>query len=229
MTKVTNCSTPIGECSSFCVSLIHLLLPFLSYHPRHYHRNIFRARWRALRTRRLAAEEAADAESRAYEEREAENLRRESEQFLARQMDEMHALQDEQRKAGLLLDDGAPVKLNVSLTAVAAASKDTGAKEKAMVFGQDEDEEEGLRKRKAPPPRLDLAEGGEKAKEKLEKIKGSVSQDKEVLFKAKVRWDGLSDVSVWLRPRLEASFFFCYESRYIYICVCVRACADCSE
>jgi hypothetical protein len=30
-------------------------------------------------------------------------------------MDEMQALAEEQRKAGLLLDDGAPVKLNVSL------------------------------------------------------------------------------------------------------------------
>ncbi|KAJ3556755.1 hypothetical protein NM688_g1841 [Phlebia brevispora] len=70
-----------------------------------------RARWRTSRARRLATEEAADRESRIYEEREAENLRRESEAFLARQMDEMQALQDEQRKAGMLLDDGAPVKL----------------------------------------------------------------------------------------------------------------------
>ncbi|KAJ2955470.1 hypothetical protein NUW54_g14734 [Trametes sanguinea] len=48
-----------------------------------------RPRWRSLRARRLAAEQAADEESRLYEEREAENLRRESEAFLARQMDEM--------------------------------------------------------------------------------------------------------------------------------------------
>ena len=44
-----------------------------------------RARWRGMRARRLAAEQAADEESRLYEEREAENLRRESEAFLARQ------------------------------------------------------------------------------------------------------------------------------------------------
>ena len=44
-------------------------------------------------------------------------------------------------------------------------------------------------------PKLDLAEGGEKAKERLEKIKGSVPHDKETLFKAKVRWDGVTDVS----------------------------------
>ena len=77
-----------------------------------------RPRWRAQRARRLAAEQAADEESRLYEEREAENLRRESEAFLARQMDEMQALQEEQRKAGMLLDDGAPVRGVRALRAV---------------------------------------------------------------------------------------------------------------
>ncbi|KAI0076712.1 hypothetical protein K474DRAFT_1684653 [Panus rudis PR-1116 ss-1] len=157
-----------------------------------------RARWRSLRARRLQAEEAADAESRAYEEREAENLRRESEAFLARQMDEMQQLQEEQRKAGMLLDDGAPVKLNVSL-AHAAPKQDSHGKEggkAAVVFGQEDEEEEGLRKRKVPLPTLDLAEGGEKAKEKLEKIKASVPKEKDALFKSKVRWDGLTDTMI---------------------------------
>ncbi|CAL1713675.1 unnamed protein product [Somion occarium] len=155
-----------------------------------------RARWRAMRARRLAAEESADAESRLYEDREADNLRRESEAFLARQMDEMQALQEEQRKAGMLLDDGAPVKLTVSL-APAAPKQDGAQKDKAaIVFGQEEEEEESIRKRKAPMPKLDLAEGGEKAKERLEKIKASVPRDKETLFKAKVRWDGLTDTMI---------------------------------
>ena len=131
-----------------------------------------------------------------YEEREADNLRRESEAFLARQMDEMQALQDEQRKAGMLLEDGAPVKLNVSL-APAAPKVEGGAKDKAaVVFGQEEEEDESIRKRKILLPKLDLAEGGEKAKERLEKIRLSVPSDKETLFKAKVRWDCLTDVSV---------------------------------
>ncbi|KAI0694755.1 hypothetical protein C8Q76DRAFT_634301 [Earliella scabrosa] len=154
-----------------------------------------RARWRSLRARRLAAEQAADEESRLYEEREAENLRRESEAFLARQMDEMHALQDEQRKAGMLLDDGAPVKLSVSIAA--AAPKEAGPKEKATtVFGQEEEEEEAIRKRKVPLPKLDLAEGGEKAKERLEKMRGEVPRDRETLFKSKVRWDGVTDTMI---------------------------------
>ncbi|KAI0727909.1 hypothetical protein C8Q72DRAFT_780795 [Fomitopsis betulina] len=156
-----------------------------------------RTRWRSMRSRRLAAELAADEESRLYEEREADNLRKESEAFLARQMDEMQALQEEQRKAGLLLEDGAPVKLNVTITAGGAPKQEAGSKEKATtVFGQEEEEEESLRKRKAPMPKLDLAEGGEKAKERLQKIKESVPKDKETLFKAKVRWDGLSDLMI---------------------------------
>jgi RNA-binding protein 25 len=154
------------------------------------------AQWRRLRQRRLAAEEAADAESQQFEEREVENLRRESEAFLARQMDEMQALAEEQRKAGLLLDDGAPVKLNVSLAPASAPAE--GGKERAAVFGQEEEEDEGQKKRKVPLVKLDfsVAEGGAKAKERLEKMKASVPQDKETLFKSKVRWDGLSDVSV---------------------------------
>ncbi|KZT64186.1 hypothetical protein DAEQUDRAFT_769935 [Daedalea quercina L-15889] len=155
-----------------------------------------RSRWRTMRTRRLAAELAADEESRLYEEREADNLRKESEAFLERQMEEMQALQEEQRKAGLLLEDGAPVKLNVSLAAAGAPKQEAGTKEKAAVFGQEEEEEESLRKRKVPLPKLDLAEGGEKAKERLEKIRQSVPRDKETLFKAKVRWDGLSDLMI---------------------------------
>ncbi|KAI8986138.1 hypothetical protein BD414DRAFT_416880 [Trametes punicea] len=154
-----------------------------------------RPRWRALRARRLAAEQAADEESRLYEEREAENLRRESEAFLARQMDEMQQLQEEQRKAGMLLDDGAPVKLGVSLAA-AAKKTESAPKEMTTVFGPEDEEEETIKKRKVPLPKLDLVDSSEKAKERLEKIKSEVPRDKETLFKSKVRWDGVSDTVI---------------------------------
>jgi RNA-binding protein 25 len=110
-------------------------------------------------------------------------------------MDEMQALADEQRKAGLLLDDGAPVRLNVSIAS--APPKEAGNKEKATVFGQEEEEEEDIKKRKVPLVKLDfsVAESGEQTRERVERIKLSVPHDKETLFKAKVRWDGLSDVS----------------------------------
>ncbi|KAL4259741.1 hypothetical protein AB1N83_007447 [Pleurotus pulmonarius] len=151
-----------------------------------------RARWRHLRARRLETEEASDAKSRHIEEEETEYLRKESESFLARQMDEMNALAEEQRKAGLLLDDGAPVRLNVSIAA--APAKELSSKDKATVFGQEE-EEDDIKKRKVPLVKLDFsaAESSEKTQERLEKIKLSVPHDKETLFKAKVRWDGLSD------------------------------------
>ncbi|KAI6015418.1 hypothetical protein PISMIDRAFT_30794 [Pisolithus microcarpus 441] len=157
-----------------------------------------RARWRQARVRRLVAEEAADGESRAYEEREAENLRIESEKFLARQMEDMQALAEEQRKAGMLLDDGAPVKLHVSLNPAPVKTEPSQKEAKATVFGQEEEEEEGgIKKRKAPLVKLDFsAAEGEKAKERLETIKQSVPHDKETLFKAKVRWDGLTDMMI---------------------------------
>ncbi|KAF9018967.1 hypothetical protein BDZ89DRAFT_959633 [Hymenopellis radicata] len=155
-----------------------------------------RPRWRQLRARRLEAEEAADAKSRRFEEQEAENLRRESEDFLARQMDEMQALAEEQRKAGMLLDDGAPLKLTVNM---AKEKEETKEKmEKATVFAQDEEDEDAVKKRKVPLVKLDfsVAESGEQARARLEKIRESVPTDKETLFKSKVRWDGLSDVMI---------------------------------
>ena len=183
--RVTKLSTLIG---TFHIATYLLYSYFILIH-------LISVRWRHLRARRLEAEEAADAKSRRFEEQEAENLRRESEDFLARQMDEMQALAEEQRKAGLLLDDGAPVKLNVSMAP--ATSKEAAAKEKTTVFGQEDEEEDGIKKRKAPLVKLDfsVAETGEQAKERLERIKLSVPHDKETLFKAKVRWDGLSDVN----------------------------------
>lgn len=157
-----------------------------------------RVRWRTQRSRRLTAEEAADNEMRAYEAREAENLRRESEAFLARQMDELQALAEEQRKAGMLLDDGAPVRLNVSLAPAAPKADAGGGKEKApapAVFGVEEEEEEATRKRKVPLQLLDFsaANDSEKAKERLEHIKASVPKERETLFKSKVRWDAVTE------------------------------------
>ena len=169
-----------------------------SYRFKKFHLNDLDAssRWRHIRQRRLEAEEAADDKARRYEEAEAENLRRESEDFLARQMDEMQALAEEQRKAGLLLDDGAPVRLNVSIAAPTIKEKDVHNKEKTTVFAHDEEEEDHINKRRVPLVKLDfsVAESGEQTKKRLERIRQSVPHDKETLFKAKVRWDGLTDV-----------------------------------
>ncbi|KIY65020.1 hypothetical protein CYLTODRAFT_424707 [Cylindrobasidium torrendii FP15055 ss-10] len=154
-----------------------------------------RARWRAQRARRLEAEEDADAKSRRFDEQEAENLRRESEDFLARQLDEMQSLQEEQRKAGMLLDDGAPLKLSVAMPTKDAEPKKE-KKEKAVLM-QDDDEDE-VQTRKVPLVKLDvsLAESAEQLKERLANIKTQVPTEKDALFKHKVRWDGITDTMV---------------------------------
>ncbi|KAJ7244034.1 hypothetical protein C8J57DRAFT_1434494 [Mycena rebaudengoi] len=160
-----------------------------------------RTRWRAARARHLTVEQNADAASASFEEEEAANLAKESEEFLARQMGEMQALAEEQRRAGLLLDDGAPVRLNVSLgplinKADAAREKEGG---REGVFGKEEEEEEAGRKRKVPLVKLDFsaAEAGPEAtRERLESLKTGVPKEQEALFKAKVRWDGLTDTTI---------------------------------
>ncbi|KAI6114549.1 hypothetical protein F5141DRAFT_1188001 [Pisolithus sp. B1] len=135
-----------------------------------------RARWRQARARRLVAEEATDGESCAYQE----------------------PLAEERRKAGVLLDGGAPVQLNVFLNPAPVKTESSQKEGKAAVFGQEEEEEEGgIKKRKASLVKLDFgAVEGEKAKERSETIKQSIPHDKEMLFKAKVRWDGLTDMMI---------------------------------
>jgi len=114
---------------------------------------------------------------------------------MSQQMDEMQALAEEQRKAGMLLDDGAPLKLNVSLNASAPKAPPAG-ETKAAVFTQEE-EDDTFKKRKVPLVKLDFSVAeGEKAKERLDRIRETVPHDKETLFKSKVRWDGLTDMLI---------------------------------
>jgi RNA-binding protein 25 len=125
-------------------------------------------------------------------------------------MDELQALAEEQRKAGMLLDDGAPVRLNVSLAPSAPKADASSSKDKATapaVFGAEEEEEEATRKRKVPLQMLDFsaANDSEKAKERLEHIRDSVPNEREMLFRAKVRWDAVTEVrliSLTLSSRL---------------------------
>lgn len=176
-----------------------------------------RPRWRSSRARKLAIERAEDDKNSALEARQAEHLRLESESFLARQMAEMQSLAEEQRKAGLLMDDGAPVKLSISaIPATAASGAETAsktaaaaantAKPKPAVFGVEE-EDEGIQKRKIPLVKIDF--GGVEAagrQERLDKLKSSVKKDKESLFKAKIRWDAINDVSFHVQISQEDMF-----------------------
>lgn len=107
-------------------------------------------------------------------------------------MEEMRATQEEAKRAGLLVEDGAPIRLNVK------AHKQEGqaalGNQKGMVFGQEDEEEVVVTRRRAPLVELDLVVDGEKAKEKLEGIRKQVTRDKDSLWKAKIRWEAISDV-----------------------------------
>ena len=152
-----------------------------------------RIKWRANRTRQLFSENRADTDSRAIDAAEEERVRRESELFLERQMETIRATQEEQKKAGLLVDDTAPLKISVQV----ATSKPEKKVEDApkVVFGQEEDDETVIKKRRVPLIELDFAMDKEKAAEKLESIRTQVTKDKDTLWKAKVRWEAISDVS----------------------------------
>jgi len=157
-----------------------------------------RGRWRAMRARALTIERDADEKSRVLEERQAEELRKASEAFLAQQMEEMQALAEEQRKAGMLLDDTAPIKLTVKAEAPAVAKVDVvapGASAVGAAFAAD-DEDDVVKKRKMPLINLDFSslDSNEKMRERLDKMRESLPRQKEPLFKARVRWDGVNDV-----------------------------------
>jgi RNA-binding protein 25 len=149
-----------------------------------------RIKWRANRARQLFSENRADTDSRAIDAAEEERVRRESELFLERQMEAMRATQEEQKKAGLLVDDIAPLKISVQV----ATSKPTEKKVEVM-FGQEEDEDAVVKKRRGPLVELDFAMDKGRAAEKLESIRTQVTKDKDTLWKAKVRWEAISDVS----------------------------------
>ncbi|KIO00224.1 hypothetical protein M404DRAFT_26584 [Pisolithus tinctorius Marx 270] len=126
----------------------------------------------------LVAEEAADGESHAYEEHEAENLHIESEKLLTRQMGDIRELAKKLRKAGTLLDDGAHVKLNVSLLGPAPVDKLEPHAQREVVKGA----------AAVPLVKLNLSVAGLKAKEHLETIKQSAPHDTEMLFKGQMKF-----------------------------------------
>jgi hypothetical protein len=112
-------------------------------------------------------------------------------------MDEMRALADEQRKAGLLLDDGAPVRLAIS--AVERKEKEEEEEKKIVVakpvFGQEEEEETAGRRRRGNLVKLDFeAAERERLVERLHRARDSVPKSQDALWRSKVKWDALGEV-----------------------------------
>ena len=109
-------------------------------------------------------------------------------------MEAIRATQEEQKKAGLLVDDTAPLKISVQVAMSKPNEKKVEDTPK-VVFGQEEDEDTLVKKRRGPLIELDFAMDKEKAAEKLENIRTQVTREKDTLWRAKVRWEAISDVS----------------------------------
>ena len=63
----------------------------------------------------------------------------------------------------------------------------------------DEDDDELAKKKRAPLVKIDFSGfEADSRKARLDKLRASITSDRDSLFKAKIRWDGISDVS----PRL---------------------------
>ncbi|EJT96562.1 hypothetical protein DACRYDRAFT_85786 [Dacryopinax primogenitus] len=157
-----------------------------------------RAAWRSKRAQSLARERTADQRSWEIEQREAEHLRLESEKFLERQMEDLALMMDEQRKAGLLLDDIAPLKLSINAAVPKIEEKRETKPEPKKLMMEEEDEEDTSKKRSGLV-KLDfdaMSRGGKRV-EKLETLKGRVlAMDTDEVIKTKLNWLALNDATI---------------------------------
>ena len=83
----------------------------------------------------------------------------------------------------------------------------------APVFGVEDEDDDTIQKKRAPLQKIDF--GGVEAsgrQERLAKLKASVKRDKESVFKAKIRWDGITDVCSLICPRIPLGLT-CYPDR----------------
>jgi len=107
-------------------------------------------------------------------------------------------LADEQRKAGLLLDDTVHLKLSIAATAPKVEVKTEAKPEpRKLVMEEDEEDDGGRKKRGLVKLDFDAMGRGGKRVEKLETLKGRVlSMDADSILKAKLNWLALNDTSI---------------------------------
>lgn len=115
-------------------------------------------------------EEHDDIDDRRKEDAEIKALEAESEQFLQRQMEEMAKLEAEQREAGLLTEDAAPVKLAITtkIEAPAAKSPVPHVPQKAALALSDDEDENAVRKKKRALVKLEHEDGHDQVMEDAE-------------------------------------------------------------
>ncbi|KAL7423581.1 hypothetical protein Q5752_001161 [Cryptotrichosporon argae] len=177
-----------------------------------------RTEWRAQRQQRRAREHQDDVRDRHLEEEEIKAIERESEEFLQKQAAELAELEEKQRRAGLLTEDAAPIKLAIAPVAEAAAevkpkaeAKPAPAPRPGVSFGDDEDEDEGAIKVKRTfvkleytggTTELDEAEQRARRNAKLLEIRKALPTDKRGVFGARVDWAAVHEPRV--RDKLQA-------------------------
>lgn len=173
-----------------------------------------RAEWRRQRQQQRVREEEDDVEDRRLEDAQIKALEAESEDFLKQQAAEMAAMEETQRKKGLLTEDAAPVKLNISAARIPVPEpkeeKSAPVAKPGVTFGDDEDEEAGAAKKKRTFVKLDydqiVAEAGipdeaevAKQKARLLEISKQLPTSTRSIFKSSVNWAAVRQVMPKIR------------------------------
>ncbi|BEI87165.1 hypothetical protein CcaverHIS002_0705110 [Cutaneotrichosporon cavernicola] len=174
-----------------------------------------KAEWRRQRQQQRIREEEDDIEDRRLEDAEIKALEAESEDFLKQQAAEMAAMEEKQRKKGLLTEDAAPVKLNLSTAKITVPEpkeeKSAPVAKPGVTFGDDEDEDEAsAAKKKRTFVKLDydqiVAEAGipdeaevAKQKARLLEITKSLPTSTRSIFRSSVDWSAVQQVMPKIR------------------------------
>ncbi|ORY21007.1 hypothetical protein BCR39DRAFT_554400 [Naematelia encephala] len=166
-----------------------------------------RIRWRNQRQHARTREYQEDVRDRQLEADEAKALEQESEAFLQKQLEDMASMDNKQRRAGLLTEDAAPIKL-----AIAAPVVDVKPEEKpativarpGVSFDGDE-EDDTISKKKRRFVRLeddgdlkDMTEAEKLAKRnaRLLEIKTQIPPDRRELFSTSIEWAALNEALI---------------------------------
>jgi hypothetical protein len=146
---------------------------------------------------------------RQFEEDEQRALEKESEEFLKKQMAELAELEDKQRRAGLLTEDAAPIRL--AMAPVIEPKKEEKKPETAPVkprpgltFDNDEDDEAAIKKKRTFIKLDDAGEVDESLTEaeravqrnaRLLGIRKQIPKEKRRLWTTRIEWAAINEVS----------------------------------
>lgn len=171
---------------------------------------IYRQEWRRQRQQQRAREDDEDVEDRRMEDAELKALEAESEDFLKQQAAELASLEEQQRKKGLLTEDAARVKLNLSATKIPIPEPKEEkpapvVSKPGVTLGDEEEDESGGAKKKRTFVRLDYeqiqAEAGipdeaevAKQKARLLDISKQLPSSTRSIFSGRIDWAAVRQV-----------------------------------